>query len=168
MAIECYHDDCPCHASHNCKDAEECEGPYCYEETCIINKYPKLISAMRCAAICGLQHVTEAVTNMDRSMDMFMPYSKIPAELTALYGELVEWEKCELGDDIPKFIIEEENKKLDEYFHQMVEREKYHQDKDCWVSEGEEFVNIHTGARMPEDEFYDYWNEDKKDVDLSP
>jgi hypothetical protein len=37
MAIECYEDSCPKHASHNCKDAEECEGPICFESECIKN-----------------------------------------------------------------------------------------------------------------------------------
>lgn len=35
MAIECYKDSCPKHASHNCTNAENCEGPICFEEECI-------------------------------------------------------------------------------------------------------------------------------------
>ena len=34
MAIECYKDKCEFHASHGCKDAEECEGPVCFEDEC--------------------------------------------------------------------------------------------------------------------------------------
>jgi hypothetical protein len=160
MAIECYYDTCPCHASHNCID-DEGEGPFCFEEECIINKYPSLVTAMKCAVVCGLYRVDEAVRNLERSFSMFLPYKDIPAEEKKLFDEYDAWEEAGLGDKIPKFIIDEENKKMDEFFVQLEERERYHQDKDCWVSDGEGFVNIHTGARMSEDEFFDYWNEEK-------
>lgn len=35
MAIECYDDKCPHHASYGCTNPDDCDGPVCYEEECI-------------------------------------------------------------------------------------------------------------------------------------
>lgn len=42
MAIECYDDSCPKHASYKCTDPENCEGPFCFEEKCIKSPCPCL------------------------------------------------------------------------------------------------------------------------------
>jgi hypothetical protein len=75
-----------------------------------------LENAMRMAAVCGLQSVDEAVRNVDLHVAQFMPYKEVPAYLHRLYQQYECWKSAECGDMIPKWIVEEEDRKMEEFF----------------------------------------------------
>lgn len=52
MAIECYKTECEFHASHNCTDIEDCEGPYCDQDECRHPEYHSVVLTCNCVTIC--------------------------------------------------------------------------------------------------------------------
>jgi hypothetical protein len=84
----------------------------------------KLEEALRTGAVCGLETVEEALANIYIHSPSLFKYEEIKQELEELYQEALDtygesWRTVK----IPQELIEEENRKMDEYFESVKDQE---------------------------------------------
>lgn len=78
----------------------------------------KLQEAMELAAVCGLTTVGEALDNVVIHAGNYFSYDEAHTEIAELVQEIIEahgregWRSAK----IPQSLIDEENRKMDEYF----------------------------------------------------
>jgi hypothetical protein len=119
MSIECYDITCKFHPR---------DEPFCNEEECIITTIRTFLTtnhefafALSCAAVCGLNTVTEAIMNYELHGIQMMPNDQVQQRMSSLYDSELLWIASGYGEYIPEWFIKEENEKMEQYFVEVRE-----------------------------------------------
>jgi hypothetical protein len=86
------------------------------EEREFLHCHSEFYTALCSGVVCGLNTINETVFNWDFHGMALFPHKIVSSKILELYDGKEAWLTCGGSEEIPKWLIDEENKRLEEYF----------------------------------------------------